>query len=112
MVKCIAETVTEYPPINNNYTHPEALINQNLQYTCIYYPGEIDFMVYIIMLLLYTITLMLKTQHSDSSFHVPRVHILDEHYPGLLLHTELMVSLFIRCTMRCEIWAQPAELPR
>ena len=29
------------------------------------------------------------------------------HYPGLLLHTELMVSLFIRCTMRCEIWAQP-----
>ena len=32
--------------------------------------------------------------------------------PGLLLHTELMVSLFIRCTMRCEIWAQPAELPR
>ena len=33
------------------------------------------------------------------------------HYPGLLLHTELMVSLFIRCTMRCEIWAQPAELP-
>ena len=31
--------------------------------------------------------------------------------PGLLLHTELMVSLFIRCTMRCEIWAQPAELP-
>ena len=23
------------------------------------------------------------------------------HYPGLLLHTELMVSLFIRCTMRC-----------
>ena len=34
------------------------------------------------------------------------------HYPGLLLHTELMVSLFIRCTMRCEIWAQPAELPR
>ena len=34
------------------------------------------------------------------------------HYPGLLLHTELMVSLFVRCTMRCEIWAQPAELPR
>ena len=34
------------------------------------------------------------------------------HYPGLLLHTELMVSLSIRCTMRCEIWAQPAELPR
>ena len=34
------------------------------------------------------------------------------HYPGLLLHTELMVSLFIRCTVRCEIWAQPAELPR
>ena len=33
-------------------------------------------------------------------------------YMGLLLHTELMVSLFIRCTMRCEIWAQPAELPR
>ena len=33
------------------------------------------------------------------------------HYPGLLLHTELIVSLFIRCTMRCEIWAQPAELP-
>ena len=33
------------------------------------------------------------------------------HYPGLLLHTELMVSLFISCTMRCEIWAQPAELP-
>ena len=27
---------------------------------------------------------------------------------GLLLHTELMVSLFIRCTMRCEIL--PAEL--
>ena len=24
---------------------------------------------------------------------------------------ELMVSLFIRCTMRCEIWAQPDELP-
>ena len=32
-------------------------------------------------------------------------------YPGLLLNTELIVSLFIRCTMRCEIWAQPAELP-
>ena len=31
---------------------------------------------------------------------------------GLLIHTELIVSLFIRCTMRCEIWAQPAELPR
>ena len=28
------------------------------------------------------------------------------------VYTELMVSLFIRCTMRCEIWAQPAELPR
>ena len=27
-------------------------------------------------------------------------------------HIELLVSLFIRCTMRCEIWAQPAELPR
>ena len=25
--------------------------------------------------------------------------------------TTLIVSLFIRCTMRCEIWAQPAELP-
>ena len=25
---------------------------------------------------------------------------------------ESMVSVFIRCTMRCEIWAQPAELPR
>ena len=23
-----------------------------------------------------------------------------------------MYMLFIRCTMRCEIWAQPAELPR
>ena len=23
----------------------------------------------------------------------------------------LIVSLFIGCTMRCEIWAQPAELP-
>ena len=33
------------------------------------------------------------------------------HYPGLLLHTELLLSLFIMCTMRCEIWAQPAELP-
>ena len=33
------------------------------------------------------------------------------HYPGLFLHTELLVSLFIRCTMSCEIWAQPAELP-
>ena len=30
------------------------------------------------------------------------------HYPGLLLHTELMVSLFIRCTMICEIWAKPS----
>ena len=28
------------------------------------------------------------------------------------VHTELMVSLFIRCTMRCDIWAQPVELPR
>ena len=27
------------------------------------------------------------------------------------VHTELVVSLFIRCTMRCEIWAHPAELP-
>ena len=34
------------------------------------------------------------------------------HYPGLLLHTELIGSLFIRCTVRCEIWVQPAELPR
>ena len=33
------------------------------------------------------------------------------HYPGLLLHTELLVSLFIKCTMRCEIWVQPAVLP-
>ena len=32
------------------------------------------------------------------------------HYPSLLLHTDLTVSLFIRCTMRCENWAQPAEL--
>ena len=30
------------------------------------------------------------------------------HYPGLLLYTEVMVSLFIRYTMSCEIWAQPA----
>ena len=28
------------------------------------------------------------------------------------MNTELMVSLFIRCTMICEIWAQPAELPQ
>ena len=29
-----------------------------------------------------------------------------------VLHVhELTISLFIRCTMRCEIWAQPAELP-
>ena len=28
------------------------------------------------------------------------------------LHIELTVSLFIRCTMRCKTWAQPAELPR
>ena len=27
------------------------------------------------------------------------------------VHVELIVSLFIRCTLRCEIWAQPAELP-
>ena len=25
------------------------------------------------------------------------------HYPGLLLHTELIVSLFIRCTMGCTV---------
>ena len=31
------------------------------------------------------------------------------HYPGLLLYTELMVSLFIRCTMRCEIFG-PSQL--
>ena len=31
-------------------------------------------------------------------------------YPGLFLHTELIVSLFIRCTMRCEIWASVAQL--
>ena len=32
---------------------------------------------------------------------------------NLYLHVyTCMVSLFIRCTMRCEIWAQPAELPR
>ena len=29
---------------------------------------------------------------------------------GVHVHV-LIVSLFIRCTMRCEIWAQPAELP-
>ena len=32
------------------------------------------------------------------------------YVPSVLLHTELIVSLFIRCTMRCEIWAQPAEV--
>ena len=26
------------------------------------------------------------------------------------LYIHVMVSLFIRCTMRCEIWAQPAQL--
>ena len=31
---------------------------------------------------------------------------------GLDPTTCTWVSLFIRCTMRCEIWAQPAELPR
>ena len=55
-----------------------------------------------------------------SSISISSVHVYTRfgvwchwcfHYPGLLLHTELMVSLFIRCTMRCEIWAQPAELP-
>ena len=30
----------------------------------------------------------------------------------LYIHCMYMVSLFIRCTMRCEIWAQPAVLPR
>ena len=31
------------------------------------------------------------------------------HYTLLHVHhSELMVSLFIRCTMRCEIWAHPA----
>ena len=29
----------------------------------------------------------------------------------LHVHTELIVSLFIRCTTIYEIWAQPAELP-
>ena len=35
------------------------------------------------------------------------------HYPGLLLHTELIVSLQVHqvYTMRCEIRAHPAELP-
>ena len=28
-----------------------------------------------------------------------------------LAQSYVIVSLFIRCTMRCEIWAQPAELP-
>ena len=32
------------------------------------------------------------------------------HYTGIL-QTELIVNLFIRCTMRCKIWIQPAELP-
>ena len=32
-------------------------------------------------------------------------------YPARHIYM-LMVSLFIRCNMRCEIWAQPAELPR
>ena len=31
--------------------------------------------------------------------------------PKLLCSTYIMY-MFIRCTMRCEIWAQPAELPR
>ena len=39
---------------------------------------------------------------------------LMDHYiymfitPGLLLHNGLMVSLFIRCTMRCKI-SEPVE---
>ena len=41
------------------------------------------------------------------------VHVLAYrrfHCLSLLLHTEFKVSMFIRCTVRCEIWAQPAEL--
>ena len=30
----------------------------------------------------------------------------------MTLMTIHIVSMFIRCTMRCEIWAKPAELPQ
>ena len=48
--------------------------------------------------------------------HVVKVHVyygtppqVEKKRGRCTCHAELTVSLFIRCTMSCEIWAQPAE---
>ena len=33
-------------------------------------------------------------------------------YMGYREHMSYQEHIHVRCTMRCEIWAQPAELPR
>ena len=53
---------------------------------------------------------LLAVNRAHAYMHMAYVWLLNE--PHVHVHTELMVSLFIGCTMRCEIWAQPAELPR
>ena len=50
---------------------------------------------------------------SEYRFYEPALfHCYYIYIYNIYVRAELMVSLFIRCTMRCEIWAQPAELPR
>ena len=51
------------------------------------------------------------TPPRESKYMYIHVHVQCTCIHGLLLHSELIVSLFIRCTMRCNIWGQPAELP-
>ena len=38
------------------------------------------------------------------------MQVLYDRNSSVYLVYMLMVSLFIRCTMRCEIWAQPASV--
>ena len=40
------------------------------------------------------------------------VTLINDHVLPANLNTHMYIHVFIRCTMRCEIWAQPAELPR
>ena len=49
---------------------------------------------------LYTIILPLYQLHVYMYMYMYRFGVRWFHYPGLLLYTELIVSLFIRCTMR------------
>ena len=51
------------------------------------------------------------SQDGQQNHGKPRSDLHGRVQSSLAYMYMLRVSLFIRCTVRCEIWAQPAELP-